>query len=202
MERRGTKARRKRREPAVKSVAGRERAAIEDVLFEKEPSPFSVRPQLHFRDGLVRAVLGEPPERIIEARRTVRAVRTAERSVNISPRAPNARKTQPEPTDAALVVDDETKTLLHRENLSASNGFEISAKLPVGHGALVLADFPVARPDVMIDERSAEDFARGCAGGKEFGGLGERARQRLGDFHRPPPAAAVGAGRGSTPPGC
>src|SRR5258708_17337 len=44
-----------------------------------------------------------------------------------------------------------------------SNRFEVPPELPLGDRAFVLACFPVARADVVVDEGGAEDLFRGVA---------------------------------------
>src|SRR2546425_3295948 len=92
-----------------------------------------------------------------------------------------------------------------------SDDLEVPLQLPPRHRAFELPAFPLARPDVMVDERRAQQIARflrfGEAGGRLPEGGGERLsfrvlsrplglrpeRQRL----LPPPQAA----RHPPPPG-
>src|SRR2546425_7566067 len=59
-----------------------------------------------------------------------------------------------------------------------SDDLEVPLQLPPRHRAFELPAFPLARPDVMVDERRAQQIARflrfGEAGGRLPGGGGER----------------------------
>src|SRR2546426_11337686 len=59
-----------------------------------------------------------------------------------------------------------------------SDDLEVPLQLPPRHRAFELPAFPLARPDVMVDERRAQQIARflrfGEAGGRPPEGGGER----------------------------
>src|SRR2546428_6269272 len=85
-----------------------------------------------------------------------------------------------------------------------SDDLEVPLQLPPRHRAFELPAFPLARPDVMVDERRAQQIARflrfGEAGGRPPEGGGERPpfrvlspppRLRRGRQRLPPPAQAA-----------
>src|SRR5262245_50201191 len=63
---------------------------------------------------------------------------------------------------------------------AGSDRLEVPTELPVGDRALVLADLPVAGPDVVIDESLTEDRARPLARRELRRRLLERPRKRGG----------------------
>src|SRR5947208_14808090 len=64
-----------------------------------------------------------------------------------------------------------------RRNL---NNLEIPLELPIRDGALVLPDFPFARPNVVVNQFLAEQVPRDRACLEQRRSLSERFRQRLG----------------------
>src|SRR2546430_10078809 len=64
-----------------------------------------------------------------------------------------------------------------------SDDLEVPLQLPPRHRAFELPAFPLARPDVMVDERRAQQIARflrfGEAGGRLPEGGGERLSLRV-----------------------
>src|SRR2546428_7207285 len=91
-----------------------------------------------------------------------------------------------------------------------SDDLEVPLQLPPRHRAFELPAFPLARPDVMVDERRAQQIARflrfGEAGGRLPEGGGKRPsfpvvslppRLRPG---RPPPPHPLQAPPGRRPP--
>src|SRR2546428_13824918 len=76
-----------------------------------------------------------------------------------------------------------------------SDDLEVPLQLPPRHRAFELPAFPLARPDVMVDERRAQQIARflrfGEAGGPLPGGGGKRLS--LPPLTRPPGLPPGGA---------
>src|SRR2546428_1312789 len=60
-----------------------------------------------------------------------------------------------------------------------SDDLEVPLQLPPRHRAFELPAFPLARPDVMVDERRAQQIARFLRFGEAGGRLPEGGRERL-----------------------
>src|SRR5436853_616686 len=60
-----------------------------------------------------------------------------------------------------------------------SDDLEVPLQLPPRHRAFELPAFPLARPDVMVDERRAQQIARFLRFGKSGGRLPEGGGKRL-----------------------